>query len=309
MNVDHGSGKAESVWCGMQFCKAMLDLVDLCQFLGKKDEADRFRTWHSTIAEIIEQVAWDGEWYARAFDDEGNPIGIKSESVHQINLLPQTWAIIGAVGSPQRCRQALKSAHEHLNTSFGLRLMQPPYHHSDLRVRGTSTYPPGAKENGSIFCHANTWAIIAAAQLGWVDRAYQYYRQILPLARVDANVYMAEPYVYCQNICAPEHPQYGMGRNSWLTGTASWAYVAGTQWILGIRATFNGLQIDPAIPTDWAGFSAKRLFRGVVYNISVVRVGPGRKISLVVNDQSIEGNIIPLPDEGVNSINVNILIE
>jgi cellobiose phosphorylase len=309
MNLDHGSGKAESVWCGMQFCRVMLDMVDLCQFLGKIGEAERFRTWHSTMAEIIEQVAWDGEWYARAYDNEGLPVGIKSESVHQINLLTQAWAVIGEVDNPEHCRQAMKSAHEQLNTPFGLRLMKPPYSQSDQRVRGTSTYPPGAKENGGIFCHANTWAIVAAAQLGWVDRAYQYYRQILPLARVDANVYMAEPYVYCQNISAPEHPQYGMGRNSWLTGTASWAYVAGTQWILGIRPTFKGLLIDPAIPSDWSGYTAQRRYRGVVYNLTVEQKGPGQRVTLLVEDQPIEGNIIPLPAMGVTSIDVKVFLE
>jgi cellobiose phosphorylase len=116
MNLDHGSGNAESVWCGMQFCRTMLDMSDLCQFLGKKDESDRFRTWHAVMAEIIERFTWDGEWYARAFDNEGLPVGTKSEIVHQINLLPQTWAVIGEIGNPERCRQAMKSAHELLNT-------------------------------------------------------------------------------------------------------------------------------------------------------------------------------------------------
>jgi cellobiose phosphorylase len=187
--------------------------------------------------------------------------------------------------------------------------MKPPYSQPDQRVRGTSTYPPGAKENGSIFCHANTWAIVAAAQLGWVDRAYQYYRQILPFKRVDADVYMAEPYVYCQNISAPEHPQYGMGRNSWLTGTASWAYVAGTQWILGIRPTFEGLLIDPAIPSDWSGYKAQRIYRSVVYNLTVEQKGSGRRVSILVENQPIEGNIIPIPEKGVTSIDVKVFLE
>lgn len=309
MNLDHGSGKAESVWCGMQFCRVMLDLVELCQFLGKTDDAERFKILHSTMSEIIEQVAWDGEWYTRAFDDQGLPVGVHSESVHRINLLPQAWSVIGEIGDAERSRKAMQSAHEQLDTPFGLRLMKPPYSTSDPRVRGTSTFPPGAKENGSIFCHANTWAIIAAARLGWVDRAYQYYRQVLPLARTDANVYMVEPYVYCQNICSPEHPQYGMGRNSWLTGTASWMYVAATQWILGIRPTFMGLQIDPAIPSTWPGFSARRLFRSVTYNITVLRKGPGKNVSLFADGHSLAGNIIPFPAKDVQSVEVMALIE
>ena len=308
MNLDHGSGKAESVWCGMQFCRTMLDLFDLCNFIGKVKEADHFKNWHTKMAETIEQIAWDGGWYARAFDDDGLPIGIKSELFHRINLNPQTWSVIGETSSPERCRQAMQAAHEQLNTPFGLQLMKPPYTSSDPRVRGTSTFPPGAKENGSIFCHANTWAIIAATRLGWVDRAYQYYRQILPLTRTDANNYLVEPYVFCQNICGPEHAQYGMGRNSWLTGTASWAYVAGTQWILGIRPTFYGLQIDPAIPTEWTGFRAKRLFRGVIYEISVERKGTGKNITLFIDDKPIGGNIISFPEDGAQTVFVKALL-
>ena len=101
--------------------------------------------------------------------------------------------------------------HEKLNSEFGIALMWPPYRQGNERVRGTSTFQPGAKENGGIFCHANPWAIIAAAMLGWGDRAFQYYRQILPLKREDADRFMVEPYVYCQNICGPEHPQFRLG--------------------------------------------------------------------------------------------------
>jgi cellobiose phosphorylase len=164
------------------------------------------------------------------------------------------------------------------------------------------------KENGGIFCHANTWAIIAAAKLGWGDRAYQYYRQILPLARKDVDTLRTEPYVYCQNIAAPEHKHYGRGRSSWLTGTASYTYVAGTQWILGIRPTFGGLQIAPVIPEAWKGFSAERVFRGSVYRISAQRAGKGNRVTLEVNGKKLDGTIIPLPDTAGKTITVKVSI-
>ncbi|MGD0173575.1 MAG: glycosyl transferase family 36, partial [Anaerolineales bacterium] len=172
----------------------------------------------------------------------------------------------------------------------------------------TTTYPPGTKENGGIFCHANTWAIVAAAKLGWGDRAYQYYRQILPLARKDVDTLHTEPYVYCQNICAPEHPHYGRGRTSWLTGTAAWTYVAGTQWILGLQPTFAGLRIAPVIPESWKGFSIQRTFRGAKYNITAVRVGRGNRVALEVNGNPLEGNVIPLPDAPDPAIEVRVMI-
>jgi cellobiose phosphorylase len=306
MNIDHGSGKAESVWTAEQFCRAMLDLADLCRAIGKPADAARFADLHQAMAGIIQEKTWDGAWYARAYDNEGLPVGVAGEKYHRIGLNPQTWSVIGETGDLARQKQAMESAHEKLNTRFGLRVLWPPYAEHLDRVRGTSTYPPGAKENGGIFCHANTWAIVAAAQLGWAERAYQYYRQILPLARKDADTLMTEPYVYSQNICAPEHPHFGRARTSWLTGTAAWTYVAGTQWILGIRPTYRGLKVAPVIPEKWKGFSARRIFRGVTYDIRVTRVGAGARVAMTVNGNPVEGDVAPFPPAGTTAVLVDV---
>jgi cellobiose phosphorylase len=220
---------------------------------------------------------------------------VASEKTHKIGLNTQTWSVLGEVADPERGERAMQSVHERLNTPVGVALLWPAYDGVDPRVRGTATYPPGAKENGGIFCHANAWVIVAAAMLGNGDRAFEYYRQILPLARADSDNFAVEPYVYCQNICGPEHPQFGRGRNAWLTGTASWTFVAGTQWILGIRPTFSGLRIAPVIPSSWNGFRARRIFRGVMHDIVVERIGPGNAVSLRVDGTPIEGDIVPLP--------------
>ncbi len=304
MNLDNGSGKAESVMAAQQFCRVMLDLADLCDQIGKDEDGKRFRELKEEMAECINRAAWDGEWYARAFDDEGVPVGVQAEEHHQIGLNTQTWAVIGECAPERRAKEAMHSAHTRLNSPIGLAILAPAYTHSDPRIGGTTTYPPGAKENGGIFCHTNTWAIIAAARLGWNEQAYQYYRQIMPLARKDSDVFKVEPYVYCGNICGPEHPQFGYGRNSWLSGTASWTYVAATQWILGIRPTFRGLQISPVIPGKWPGFSATRVLREVTYHINVERKGSENAISLKVDGKPIEGNIIPFPPEGTKSVHV-----
>jgi cellobiose phosphorylase len=309
MNLDHGSGKAESVMAAQQFCRVMLDLADLCDHIGKDEDARRFRRLKEEFTEIINQVAWTGKWYTRAFDDEGKPIGVKSEAYHKIGLNTQTWAVIGECASEERARQAMHSAHERLNSSFGLALLAPAYTHGNSRVGGTTTYPPGAKENGGIFCHTNTWAIIAAARLGWNELAYQYYQQIMPLRRSDNDVFKVEPYVYCGNICGPEHPQFGYGRNAWLSGTASWVYVAGTQWILGIRPTYSGLQVNPRIPQEWTGFSARRIFRDVTYKLSVVRAGSGNTIALTVGGRPIEGDIVPFPKDGTQVVEVRGVVK
>jgi cellobiose phosphorylase len=306
MNVDHGSGKAESVWVAQHFCRAMLDLADLADHIGKRADADRFRGLHQEMSEIVNRVAWDGEWYARAYDDEGRPVGVKSESHHKIALNTQTWAVISEAAPPERARQAMESAHKKLNSKFGLALLWPAYVTGDERVRGTTTYPPGAKENGGIFCHANTWAIVAAAKLGMADRAMQYYLQITPFARKDVDCMKVEPYVYCGNVAGPEHKQFGYARNAWLSGTASWTYVAGTQWILGIRPTHRGLMIAPVIPDKWRGFSAARIFRGVHYDIQVKRQGKGTQVALTVDGKPIEGSVVPLPPDGTREVAVEV---
>jgi cellobiose phosphorylase len=298
LNVDHGSGRAESVWCGMQFCRAALDLAEVASEAGRPRDAEMLLARAREMKKAINEHAWDGEWYGRAFDDEGAPIGVSGEAVHWINMNPQTWSVIGEVAPSHRATLALAAMDAELGTPHGIALLASPYEGDDPRVRGPSTYPPGAKENGGIFCHANAWAVVAAAMLGWNDQAYAWYRSVLPLRRSDADRYLAEPYVYCQNICGPAHPQFGMARNTWLTGTAAWMYVAATQWILGIRPTFRGLRVAPAMPSSWSGFTVRRMFRGASYEIVVERAGPGNSVALVVDGKPIEGDVVPLAVAG-----------
>jgi len=306
MNLDHGSGLAESVWCAEQFCRAALDMAELAAHRGIPAEAAHYRALHQEMAAAAQRCAWDGAWYARAYDDDGRPLGVAGEAEHRIGLNPQSWAVIGELGDRGRAEMAMRSAHEHLSTPHGLALMAPPYRRASERVRGTATYPPGAKENGGIFCHAHAWAIVAAALLGWGDRALEYYHQVAPLGRPDVEKAAVEPYVYCQNVCGPEHPQFGRGRNSWLTGAAAWTYVAATQYILGLRPTLAGLQIAPALPPDWAGFSATRTWRGVVYRIVVERAGPGNAVALTVDGDPVPGDVVPFPAAGRRDVAVRV---
>ncbi len=311
LNIDHGSGKAESVWVGMQFCRAMLDLAEMCRHSGRTTEAgeaDRFEQLHGDMTAAINASAWDGAWYTRSFDDDGLPIGVAGAPHHAIDLIAQSWSVIGEAAPRDRAEQAMRAAHERLNTRFGLALLAPPYDGFDPRVCGTSTFVPGAKENGGIFCHSNPWSMVAAAMLGWGDQAYRYYRQILPLARTDSDVYKVEPYVYPQNVCGPAHPSFGLARNAWLTGAAAWTFVAVTQWILGIRPTFEGLRVEPVIPEDWPGFKAHREYRGTAYEISVTRRGPGNDVSMVVDGLPIAGDVVPPPPPGTAEVLVEVTL-
>ena len=308
LNVDHGSGLAESAWTGMQFCRAVLDVADLCRGTGRASLAQRFGRIHAAMANAINDHAWAGKWFLRSFDDDGLAIGAPGAEHHAIDLIAQSWSVLGEVAPGDRGAFAMASAEELLGSRFGLALLWPPYDGADERVAGTSTFVPGAKENGGIFCQAHAWSVVAAAMLGRGDDSYRYYRQILPLARTDSDVYAAEPYVYAQNICGPAHPSFGLARNAWLTGTAAWTYVAATQWILGIRPTFDGLRVAPAMPSLWQGFRARRAFRGTTYDIEVRRRGLGSRVALLVDGVPIDGGVVPLPTPGTERVEVTALV-
>lgn len=151
--------------------------------------------------------------------------------------------------------------------------------------------------------------MIAEAMLGHGDQAHDYYLRINPSAREEiSQVHRCEPYVYAQMIAGRDAPTYGEAKNSWLTGTAAWNYVAITQWILGIRPTYAGLQLAPVIPRDWPGFKARRVFRGVTYHISVQRVGQGNRVSLTVDGKPMEGDVVPLPPTGQTDVEVQVIL-
>jgi cellobiose phosphorylase len=202
-----------------------------------------------------------------------------------------------------RAEEALDSVAKRLATPHGIVLHQPAYTHYYLRLGEISSYPPGYKENAGIFCHTNPWIMIAETRLGRGDRAYDYYLRINPSMREQiSEVHRCEPYVYAQMIAGCDAPTHGEAKNSWLTGTAAWNYVAITQWILGIRPTFDGLSVAPVIPSAWKGFDVVRLYRGVRYNINVERRGPGNEVSLEVNGKPVIGNVIPVPAPGTKEV-------
>ncbi|NMC81018.1 MAG: glycosyl transferase, partial [Chloroflexi bacterium] len=261
---------AESLLTANLYGKALGEMAALLEYLGDDPAANEYRTAYQEMKARVEAVAWDGEWYLRYFDAEGNPLGSSRNTYGQIYLNAQSWPVISGFASPERSRQAMEADYHRLNTRYGLKLSAPGFNGYDPLYGGVTTFPPGAKENGGIFLHPNPWAMIAEAIFGNGERAYAYYAQINPVAKNDLiEVYECEPYVYAQNILGDEHPQFGLGRNSWLSGTASWCYQAATQWILGIRPEYAGLRVDPCIPSAWKGFSIKRRFRGQMMHITV----------------------------------------
>jgi cellobiose phosphorylase len=292
---------AESLFTANLYGKALLEMIELARLLGHEEEAARYVAQYDEMKQRVNEHAWDGEWYVRYFDADGSPIGSHSNTQGQIYANGQSWPVISGFASPDKAECALDAVYRRLNTCNGIKLSTPGYDGYDPAKGGITTYPPGAKENGGIFLHANAWAIIAETLVGHGRRAFEYYRQINPATKNEViEQFECEPYVYPENILGDEHPQFGLARNSWLTGTASWAYQAATQYILGVRPTYEGLLLDPCIPREWGGFKVRREFRKTVYQIEVKNhdhVCKGVR-SIVVDGREIEGNIVPVLEGG-----------
>lgn len=292
---------AESLFTAHLYGKALDEVIKLFEYIGDTDASAMYHQVYEEMKNRVETVAWDGHWFLRYFDDEGNPLGSSENPYGQIYLNAQSWAVISGFASTDRGREAMDWVHKRLNTKYGIRLTTPGFDGFDPVYGGVTTFPPGAKENGGIFLHPNPWAMIAETILGNGERAYEYYAQINPVRKNDhIEIYECEPFVYAQNILGEEHPQFGLGRNSWLSGTASWCYQAGTQWILGIRPEYGGLCIDPCIPPEWHGFKIKRYFRNAWYEIEVKNpkaISKGVQ-SIRVDDDLISGNILQSFEDG-----------
>jgi len=209
-----------------------------------------------------------------------------------------------------RAMQALDSVSKHLATPHGIVLQQPAFSKYYLHLGEISSYPPGYKENAGIFCHTNPWIMIAETMIKRGDKAHDYYLRINPSAREEiSDVHKCEPYVYAQMIAGKDAAAHGEAKNSWLTGTAAWNYIAITQWILGIRPTYDGLQIAPVLPLKWSGFEAVRMYRGVRYEITVERHEPGNGIRLEVDGSPIVGNVVPIPQQVAKKVGVLVILE
>ena len=298
---------AESLFTAHLYGRALTEFIALLKHLGQKSAAEEYHKAHAEMKAQVEAAAWDGNWYVMYFDHDGTPLGSHKNEKGQIHLNGQSWAVLSGFATPERARKALDAVYEKLNTKYGIKLSAPGYNGYDPKVGGVTTYPPGAKENGGIFLHPNPWAMIAETMLGNGERAYEYYAQINPAGKNNLiDLYESEPYVYPQNILGDEHPQFGLARNAWLSGTASWAYQAGTQYILGIRAEYNGLRVDPCIPSAWEGFKAARKFRGSLLRITVHNENHVNKgiVKMAVDGQAVEGNLIPLMAGGEHQVEV-----
>jgi cellobiose phosphorylase len=300
---------AESVFIAGLFILAAGEMAGIARHREGEGATKSYLDTAGKMEQAVWQAGWDGAWFRRAYDDLGQPVGSQKCAEGQIYIEPQGMCVMAGLGlADGRARQAMDSVAARLATPHGIMLHQPGYTHYYLNLGEISSYPPGYKENGSVFCHTNPWVMIAEARLGNGAAAHDYYLRINPSQRESiSKIHRCEPYVYAQMIAGSEAPTPGEAKNSWLTGSAAWNYVAITQWILGIRPEFNGLRLDPCIPPEWDGFNAERNFRGSLLHIRVHNpnhVSHG-VVRLEVDGTPVQGNLLeldgPLSDHRVEA--------
>jgi cellobiose phosphorylase len=301
---------AESVFIAGLLVLTGKEMVSIAGHRGLADEADFYAAQAQKMEQTIHEHGWDGEWFLRAYDNFGDPVGSQACEEGKIFIEPQGLCVLAGVGlGDGLASRALESVHKYLASKHGIILQQPAYTRYYVSLGEISSYPPGYKENAGIFCHTNPWIVIAETRVGHGDLAHDYYLRINPSAREEiSDLHRCEPYVYAQMIAGPDSMNSGEAKNSWLTGTAAWNYFAITQWILGIRTSWDGLQIAPVIPGTWQGFKAARKFRGVTYNIDVRREGPGNRVTLTVDGDRVHGDVVPLPPPGCSEVKVLAVI-
>ncbi|WP_066460431.1 GH36-type glycosyl hydrolase domain-containing protein [Sanguibacter suarezii] len=313
---NQSGGVAESVFIAAMFAFIGPEYVALAERRGLDDVAAKARQAIADMKQAVLDHGWDGEWFLRAYDFYGNKIGTDETAEGKIWIEPQGFAVMAGIGTekpadggPSIAERALDSVGEMLGTDHGLVLQYPAYTSYQIEMGEVSTYPPGYKENGGIFCHNNPWVIIGETVLGRGERAFDYYKRITPAYREDiSDVHRLEPYVYAQMIAGKEAVRHGEAKNSWLTGTAAWNFVAVSQYLLGVRPDYDGLVVDPQIGPDVPSYTVTRTARGATYEISVTNSGTqGARGALTVDGVAIEGNHVPYAPAGA-TVQVSVVL-
>ena len=294
-NKTEGS-KAESLMIAGLFVVCGRDYVELCRHLGHAEEAARAEGLVEDMVEAVKKHGWDGDWYLRAYDYFGRKVGSHENDEGQIFIESQGWCTMAGIGLEEgMVQKALDSVKERLDCEHGIVLNNPAFTKYVVEYGEISSYPAGYKENAGIFCHNNPWVIIGETVLGRGDYAWDYFRKICPsYTEANSALHKVEPYVYSQMIAGKDAAKPGEAKNSWLTGTAAWNWYAITQFILGIKPSYNGLIVDPCICSEWKEYTVRRRFRGSSYEITVQNPSGVCKgiVSMTVDGVPVEGNLV-----------------
>ncbi len=306
---DWRSPQTQSVMLALQFVHSCRQFKQLSDRLGRSADSQ----WCQNAADEMERIlnspaVWDGKWYARLLLGDGTKVGSHKDRETQIWINPQTWSVISGVGAFEgRGNIAMESVFQRLNSPAGLYKQDPPMGSTGVDSEEARCMRPGVAENGGVFNHTNTWAIIAECLLGHNDRAFEYYRRIIPavhIERVGADLYEREPFAYVSSVNGPHAGKlFGQGGINWITGTATWMYNAVSQYILGVKPTLDGLSVKPCLPSHLNKVRIARRFRGCMYDIQVDNAARGAW-QLEVNGKAIDGTVIPLQKSDTCSVRV-----
>ena len=300
---------AESVFIAGMYVKYGNEYADICHISGLTEEENAVRSHVDDMYKAVLDAGWDGEWFLRAYDAESRKVGSHECEDGQIYIEPQGFCVMAGIGVKEGLAQkAMDSVEKILDTKYGIMILQPAYRSYHLELGEVSSYPPGYKENAGIFCHNNPWVSIAETVIDDKNRAFETYKKICPAYLEEiSEIHRTEPYVYSQMIAGKDAASFGEAKNSWLTGTAAWTFTSISQYILGVRASFEGLTIDPCLPDSIKNLTITRKFRDAVYNITISNEKHERVSSLIVNGSEISGNTVPYnKDTKVYNVTVNI---
>ena len=302
---------AESVFIGGMFVKYGKAYAALCRHRGLTGEAEICETHIAAMEKAVLEAGWDGEWFRRAYDAFGEPVGSAVCDEGKIFIEPQGMCVMAGIGKETgEAAKALQSVERYLDTEYGIVLLNPAYTSYRLNLGEISSYPPGYKENAGIFCHNNPWIVSAETVLGHGNRAFDLYCRTAP-AYIEqiSEIHRTEPYVYSQMIAGKDAPTFGEAKNSWLTGTAAWTLLSITQSILGIKPELDGLRVDPCIPARLKSFRIVRRFRGAEYRISVENPNGAEKgiVKVMIDGELLDGTVLPpLPAGAVAEVTVTM---
>ena len=291
------SGVADSIFIAGMFVFVSDDYAKMSRMAGQEKEARAAEIHKKEMSEAVLRDGWDGAWFLRAYDAFSHKVGSASCEEGQIFIEPQGFCVMAGIGVDNGyALKALDSTHERLLSKYGLSILTPPYTRYHEELGEISSYPPGYKENGGIFCHNNPWVVIAETVLGHGARAFDDFIRTCPSYIEDQALHLTEPYVYSQMVAGPYAPRFGQAKNSWLTGTAAWSFYAVSQAILGLKPEYDGLTVDPCLPPEMKNVTLTRKFRGATYHIEIENRARGdkKRVTLFVNGQPLEDLCVPL---------------
>ncbi len=304
-------GKGESVWTSIAIVFSLKTAIRILNNTVKNDiRVPELTRYVSQLEKAINAYAWDGDWFLRAINDAGHKVGTKTELEGKIYLLPQVWAILADMVDDKRKTQLYHAIDTYLDSDYGSLTLAPPYTKTNKGIGRLTSFEPGIWENGAPYCHANGFKIIADCMGGRGNQAWQSYQKAMPDNPITPSTHSGcEPYAFTNQYLGPDNRRAGETQFAWMTGTAGWYYRAMSEYIIGVRATFNGLEIDPCLPEEWDFVSFERSYRGARYKIDIANPLGLQKgnLSITVDGDRIRGNIIPVFNDGLtHSVKVKL---